>query len=492
MKIIHFIKSSITNVLTAVFYPENEFRWINHIWLAALILIGVLLWCVFFNWGNVDINYMDWGEVWAARLQAWRVALQQGTLPFHLSDLAAMRSTYDRYFSVADMVSSPQVILLAWLEVGTYSLVNTLLLFGLATYFLLKIRKRYQLSLCSFTLMFLLFQFNGYIISHTTVGHLSWGGYFLFPAFTLYLLEVLEGDHRWRWVTKMSILLFFMFLQGSLHHVVWCFIVMGVLAVIHWKSSLQLVKAAIFTVLLSMVRVLPVFIGPHTPFKALDFIGGYPKLRSILQSLLSNTPITLAMPGKIYESPLGYWEFDIYVGWVGLGFILAFAIFFLLFLHFRKKIFPYLLIPVAILIFLSIRDNFLNVLFNNSVLASSERVTSRMMGLALAILIILAAISYQRFIEKAPRNFLILIPQIAFIIVLANDLISHTIHWDVNNGAAYLGSADRDLSYIQISNHADPQYFTLLIIGLIISLLTMGFLYWICKKEKRKSTVSNQ
>jgi len=34
----------------------------------------------------------------------------------------------------------------------------------------------------------------------------------------------------------------------------------------------------------------------------------------------------------------------------------------------------------------------------------------------------------------------------------------------------HLGAVDRDLLFIQISNHADPQYITLLIIGLIISL----------------------
>ena len=494
--------TSLSRLVQAVFYPDKEkdFPWLPIVWIGLLILAGAILWGYFFNWGDVNFNFMDWGEVWAARMQAWHVALQKTTLPFHLNDVGAMRTENDRYFSVADMVSSPQVILLRWLEVGLYSLVNNWILFGVASWFLLKIRKKFRLSLFAFTVMFLLFQFNGFIVTHLTVGHLSWGGYYLFPAFVLFLLELLEGDQSWKWVTKMSFLLFFMFLQGSFHHLVWCFIVMGILAIIRWKSSFQLIKAVIFTVLLSMPRVLPAFFRLEGLMNELDFLDGYPHAKDILHSMVYNATPDYGMPGKVYESVLGYWEFDIFTGWVGLIFILAFGVAFCCYWHYQKKTFPWLLVPAFGLVFLSIQDNYLKVLFYNPLLASTERVTSRMMGLALAIFIILAAIYYQRLLDSLPEklvnnrlvNLLLVFPRAALVLIIARDLVLHTLRWSVKNGVIYLPKAERDLSLVQISNHTDPQYFNLLIVGSLISLVSMIFLFWISRKKSAKTNEMRQ
>jgi hypothetical protein len=478
-----------SRLLQAVFYPDKEkdFPWLTPLWIGLLILAGLFLWGHFFNWGDINFNYMDWGEVWAARMQAWHVALEKNTIPLHLNDLGAMRTENDRYFTVGDMVSSPQVILLRWLEVGLYTLVNNWILYGVAAFFLIQIRKKFKLSLFAFAFMFLLFQFNGFIVTHLAVGHLSWGGYYLFPAFVLFLLEVLEGDRSWKWVSKMAFLLFFMFLQGSLHHLVWCFIVMGILAVTRWKSFLPLAKAVLFAVLLSMPRVLPVFFRLNGLMNEMDFLDGFHRLGDILHSMVFNAGPEYGMPGKVYESVLGYWEFDIFTGWVGLGLILVFGIIFYAFWQAKKKTFPWLLLPAFALVFLSIQDNYLKVLFYNPLLASSERVTSRMMGLALAIFIILAAIGYQRFLEALPENLsfnlLFLLPQLALLPVLAYDLVLHTLRWSVKNGIIYLSSAERDLSRIQISNHPDPVYFGLLIGGSLVSLASMAFLFWISRRK---------
>ena len=287
LNIKHLFAPSV-NLFNAFFSCEHEkkYRWLPWVWISLLFLAGALLWTYFFNFGNVPIDYMDWAEVWAARLQAWRDALLHNTLPFHLSDVGAMRTTSDRYFSVADMVSTPQLILLRCLEVGPYALINNLILYSFATYSLLKIRKKYGISLIVFTMMFLLFQFNGFIVSHLSVGHLSWGGYYLFPEFTYYLLQLEEEDRSWKWVTKMAFLLFFMFLQGSFHHLVWCLMVLGILAVIRWRYFFTILKAGIATILLSMPRILPVFsrVGDFTDQP--DILGGYPRLINIFQAMV--------------------------------------------------------------------------------------------------------------------------------------------------------------------------------------------------------------
>jgi len=57
---------------------------------------------------------------------------------------------------------------------------------------LLLIRHRYRLGLAPFTLLFLLFNFNGFITSHLAVGHSMWFGYFLLSFAALFILEMLE------------------------------------------------------------------------------------------------------------------------------------------------------------------------------------------------------------------------------------------------------------------------------------------------------------
>ncbi|OGN81008.1 MAG: hypothetical protein A2X24_01670 [Chloroflexi bacterium GWB2_54_36] len=477
---------NIHQILWAAFSPEDEKEhpWLPIIWIGSLILAGAILWGIFFNWGNIPFDYMDWAEIWAARMQAWRDALLNNTIPFHLSDVAAMRTESDRYFAVADMVSSPQVLLLRWLEVGPYTLVNNLLLYGIATYFLLRIRKKYNLSLFAFTSLFLLFHFNGFIVTHLSIGQLSWGGYYLFPAFVLFVLELLDGDRSWIWVAKMSFLLFFIFMQGSFHHLVWSSIVLGIIALTRWRYASQILKAGVFAFLLSTPRILPVFfeMGPKIS-GGHDFLGGYPSLRNLLQALTYNSTPDNAWPGIVFDSRLGYWEFDISIGWVGLIVLFGFGGLAMAFWHYRERKFPVLVVPVLALVFLSISDNFLKALFYNPVLVSSERVTSRMIGLALVIGLILSAIYYQKTMDRVRKSTVLQLAQVVFLLVLAKDLVLHTLRWSVANAYHALGVTRRDLSLVHVSNHPDPDYFLVLGVGALVSILTMVFLIWIVRRE---------
>jgi len=477
---------TIDQIFQAAFSPDAEktHLWLPIIWIGSLILAGAILWGIFFNWGNIPFDYMDWAEVWAARMQAWRDALLNNTIPFHLSDVAAMRTESDRYFAVADMVSSPQVLLLRWLEVGPYTLVNNLFLYGIASYYLLRIRKKYNLSLYAFSLLFFLFHFNGFIVTHLSIGHLSWGGYYLFPAFVLFVMELLEGDRSWQWVAKMAVLLFFIFMQGSFHHQIWSAIVLGIIALIRWRYASQILKAGVFAILLSTPRILPVFfeMGPKIS-GGHDFLGGYPSLRNLVLALTYNSTPDNAWPGLVFDSRLGYWEFDIFTGWVGLIFLFGFGGLAMAFWHYRERKFPVLVVPVLALVFLSIGDNFLKALFYNPVLVSSERVASRMIGLALVIGLILSAIYYQKTLDRVRKSTVLQLAQVVFLLVLAKDLVLHTLRWSVANAYLALGVTRRDLSSVHISNHPDPDYFLALGIGAFVSILTMVFLVWVVRNE---------
>lgn len=479
------IFQTLGRLLRAFYSHEDEkaFPWLPILWISALILAGVVLWGLFFNWGSVPIDYMDWAEVWGARMQAWRDALLHNTLPFHLNDPAAVRNGTDRYFATADMISTPQVILLRWLEVGQYSLVNNLLLYAVATWFLLKIRRKYQLSLFAFSMMFLLFHFNGHIVTHLSVGHLNWGGYYLFPAFVLFLLELFEEKQGWPWVAKMAFLLFFIFMQGSFHQLVWSLITLGILAVIRWRQFFVVMETIIAAILLSLPRILPVLFLELEGPRGIDFLGGYPTLWDLVRSLIYNSTPDMGMPRQVLESSLGYWEFDSFVGIGGLLF-LAFGGLWLLVWHYRNKKFPHLLVPMAVLTIMAISDNYLTVLFHHPILASTERVSARMFELVLVMLIILASIYYQRFVKQYSIPFYLHLLQLGLLGWVAWDMLYHTLRWSVNSAFAAFPFTDRDLVSLHISNHPDPQYYTQMAVGLGVSLLTMAFLLWVGRKRK--------
>jgi hypothetical protein len=98
--------------------------------LLALFLGGAYLWVVFLHRGINLMTYGDWAHITGPRLALVRDAMLQGTLPFHAADPKWLKGI-PRYFSVPDVIASPQVILLRFMTVEQFTIVNTLLLYGL-------------------------------------------------------------------------------------------------------------------------------------------------------------------------------------------------------------------------------------------------------------------------------------------------------------------------------------------------------------------------
>jgi hypothetical protein len=55
--------------------------------------------------------------------------------------------------------------------------------------------------------------------AHYSVGHFTWGAYFLFPFVALLVCRFLDGDDSWRSVAMFAWLIFYMVLAGGQHHV---------------------------------------------------------------------------------------------------------------------------------------------------------------------------------------------------------------------------------------------------------------------------------
>src|SRR5512138_364348 len=191
--------------------PEGELNlWLRLLFLAILYFFGIFLWGKTFSWGRMPLDYFDWALINIPRIDFVRDALRMGVLPLHMADVAALHDVSDRFFTLPDVITTPQMVLLLFLPIEKFVLFDIVLHYSISYLGLLWFYRRYSLSLFTFTILFLLFEFNGYIFTHYSVGHFTWAAYFLFPLFFALVIQFLDGEEGWIWVTSMSFLLFYM------------------------------------------------------------------------------------------------------------------------------------------------------------------------------------------------------------------------------------------------------------------------------------------
>lgn len=477
-------------IIDSFFDPqlENHVRWVTWVWIAVLLLAGIFFWGKFLNWGNIPFDYHDWAEINAARIEFVRNALRSGQFPLHMSEIGHLRNLTDRYLSIPDAISSPQMVLLLFLQTGTFIYVNTLILYVVSMIGLLQFRKRYSFSLAAFTWLFLLFNFNGYLTSHFGVGHVTWWGYFLLPWFFLLIFDALEREPGWRWVTGMAFILFLIFLQGSHHMFTWLLIFLGLFGLTSWKRLWLVIKAGAAAILLSMVRILP-------PILLLDkfdtdFLGGYASIQEFLVAMITLKPASQSLPiaGTAGSSPLGWWEFDIYVGLIGAVFILYFGV--LSWLKDRDDYpqFQPLFLPVITLFILSIGDFYNFVRMLPIPLLYGERVSSRMVIIPFIVVLFIAAIYFQRALKSDRLSRVLRVVSMVLMSVTVYDLWQHLRFWRVTTAVNAFPFTAVDLSIKVPANHPDAPYVQLIAIGALISLATGIFLINRTLNEHRKQS----
>ena len=167
-------------------------RWVTRTWIGALFLIGLGNFTIFFNFGNLPLDVADWADITAPRLYTLADAVNQYRLPLHIIEPDGIKGVTDQFLAVPDIILSPQVLLLRFLSPGKFLLANLLLLYTAGFVGLLVFRRRLEIGLIVFSILFLLFNFNGHIIAHLAIGHATWMAYFLLPYFILLVLDLLE------------------------------------------------------------------------------------------------------------------------------------------------------------------------------------------------------------------------------------------------------------------------------------------------------------
>lgn len=444
---------------------------------ALLYLSGLVLYGIFLHWGNIPYNFMDWSEVNMPRLAFVQNALQGNQLPLHAADPAILRCGCDRFFSVPDAITTPVLIFLKWLPIGVWVLADIWLLYSIGFWALIRLRQRFKLSFPLFALTFLLIFFNGHIITHLAVGHLTWGGYFLLPWLVYLVDRFIQGDDSWAWTFKSALLFLAIFLQGSFHQFVWSLILYALLSVTFWRRFLTVFRTLLAIGLVSAFRLLPpiLALGNFDP----GFYGGYPSLFGVYQSLTYWVSPFNAMPYRHLASNLGYWEFDLYIGKLGFWYLILAGLAWLA-LQIRDRKPAWVLIPMAALVLLSFDRVYLLLGALPIPLLAGERVTSRIISLPFLFYVIYAISALGEWGHRFSRQrWIIPLITIPVVLIQAYTQARFLFAWRVTRSARAFPVAITDLSIKLASNHSDPIYFALLIGGGLMSLFSIAALAWL-------------
>jgi hypothetical protein len=393
-------------------------------------------------------------EDWPKEFRYYTVlqqAVTEGRLPLYVSrPILAGR----KLLAIPEMNWTPPLLLLRAVSVPRYILADTLLWYTAGFAGLLLLRRRHGLGLLPFTLLFLVFFFNGHLVAHFAAGHSMWAAHFALPFFALGVLALLQGETRAP--ALIALVMFAILLRGGIHLFAWCVLFLLLLAAFNPGRARPTMLALGAAVVMGALRLAPaVFLAQHWHAA---FLSGFPSLRDFMAALVVIRNAAVPERGGVFGQ-LAWWEYDTYVGPVGLALLLAGG----LALVRRVPALPAraergLHGPMAVMAALSLGDNFL--LFNLLPIPplNGERVGARLLLLPLLFLATLAALRWQRWLETpggARRARLARAAGAAALAGTATGLAAHAWAWRVRAVAA-LRPPRRALMNVQLAAAPSP------------------------------------
>jgi hypothetical protein len=450
-------------------------------WIFLVYLLGLVFWGVLFDWRRTPINYHDWANINLPRFQVAKEAISAGILPLHTKNTRILHDLTDRFLVIPDIVTTPQMILLRKLDSDTFALLDVVINYTVAALSLLYFKRKFNLSLFIYTLVFLMFTCNGYIQAHYTVGHDTWGAYFLFPIFVILCIEFAQDRIGWWWVTKMALLSLYIILAGGQHHFTWMMLFLSILGLAEIRKIKWILAAIFASGFLGAIRLLPpvLIVSDVTSKSVFQFRAGYPSLYELLQSFIALRPISHDLGAS--NLPTGYWEYNYFIGALGLALLI-----FGLWAWLRDSDRPYtkLLFPIGVLTLLSMGFLYEYTLYNLPIFAS-ERVISRMVSLPVTFALMISSLYWQKTCEKISNAKVYIFAGFGLLFLL-NDLLTHTRLWSVKKASELFQTTQLQFTESLIQNRVDPEYFQLLVIASVLSLLTALILAGLVLYEKRK------
>jgi hypothetical protein len=444
--------------------------------LLALLLygLGVGHWVLFYHGGNFSLRLDDWKKEYDYCI-VMREALTQGKIPYHMS---ANYHATDRYVGLPETNLSPHVLLIPLVGIAPFFMWHTIILYTLGFVGCLLIRRHYQLGPIAFTFLFLLFNFNGYITSHLSVGHTMWNGYFLLPFFCLWTLQLLDGGPVTRPALLLGMVLFVMMLQGSFHQVNWCWLFLLLLAIFNRRLRVAVLAVVVSSAALSILRFGPaaVTLGGYTR----SFWSGFPSVTYLIAGLIYFPEHNHSDAGApwirtyLVDGRLGWNEYDMYVGVLGLAALVYFGIVRRLRCGPGRDEHRYrdLDAPLLVMAFLSLNYFYWIIPAVGIPLFNGENVVSRFFSIPLVFLIVLSAVHLQHFLRQVRPSAALYVLLIGGLAQTAFTLAEHSRAWQtspVTEGVAAVEPGDPS-----IVERDDPVYIAAVHASIVATAVALG------------------
>ena len=446
-------------------------RALNAAFLALLLAVGAAHWIGFMDAGDMKLTYEDW-PAQHILLSAMEQGVVEGKVPYHISTFVLGGGT-QRFFSIPDVMAFPLLPLLPKMTFGQFLLAHTLILYAAGFVGLLLIRRRYDLSPAAFAFLFLLFNFNGHVVAHLGVGH-PWQGYFLLSFLALFVLEMVEGRTDLVVPVKLAFVLTLLHVEGCFHIMVYGLLLLVLLAVFnrrYWKPCLL---ALVFTGFLDAFRLLP----PAVEYAGggYAFIGGYRSLWDLFQALVAVKEAGEFKIGGVFGRQ-GWWEYDLYVGVIGLAVFLYFGIA----ARWQKgwdlgaRRYSELDWPLFVMFVASLSYFWAVVAKLPVPLFNSERCSSRFIIVPFVMLLVIGATRIQPCLDRL-REFRHTPWLIALALAeLAFELVNHSVRWSVTLLERSVDGFPFEVN-ARIVEKADPLYKGAVQAGAVISAVTAAAL----------------
>jgi hypothetical protein len=455
--------------------PGGFPSWIVIGWNGAIYLFGASVWAFFLNFGRLGFDLHDWTQE-GPRYDFLRRALIEGRVPLFIGTTLTKTN---RFLAIPDTVISPQVFLLRFIEPGPFVLVNSIFLYSMGFMGMLLLRRRLRWSALTFGIVSLLFFLCGYPMAHIAVGHSMWASYFLLPYLALLSFDLYERGGSWRWVGWMSLLQLGFFLQGGFHFVIWSMLFLALIGLFNHQQRWWVVRGLLFSVLLCMVRILPAAVTFYE--RENTFISGYFSALDLVQAFVALRAPEVAQEG-LY-SAVGWWEFDIYVGMVGLCFLLYFGVYRTLF---GKSHSPWrgIAAPAIAMVILSMGKVFQPINALPLPLVNAERVSSRFIVLPFVIFLILGGVHFEKYIRQRRFTSFGKLGLLSLLMLMIHDLSQHARLWRVARMEVLFERTPVDIR-AEILTLTDRDYTSALLLGGGLTMMTALALLWLWFRESR-------
>ena len=463
--------------------------------LLALYLGGLIHWTIFLNFGGLPFS--DTTTDWPAQFGYYltlKAILKEAVIPYSVSGMPGPAG--DAFFANPEVTMSPQILLLNFMSIGPFVLLNTLFVYTLGFTGCIALGIKYRLSTVPFTILFLLFNFNGHITSHISMGHSMWSGYFLLPFVFFFIMQLFESDNKDKTFPSLllSLTLFGIVLQGSFHIYIWCLTFMSLLAIFNPDRWKILLLTMLYSGWLSIFRILPAGLMLND-YRA-SYASGFPTIGTLVDSLTTIKAFTyehvrIQGPGSLYD--VGWWEHNHFIGYIGVAFILFFGIY-QQYIRKPKQLepFKYLGLPLLVITLFSFGLWF-DILSDLKIplLSWVERVPSRFFIIPLLTLILLSCIQCQNMIRTAQFTITFKILALFALIQMAHSLIAHSWFWKLNGGSSKIEESHY-LENIYINSYEQSSILYTQIVNISLILSALGVIYVLYSILNKSRTRKNR